>query len=299
MSKEYVELYKLKFNKDVQLQNEEKLKQEREPKINKRREKIYKAKLKVQEIEPFYLDELMGLYDRKVTTHKDKVYIFKELEKYYCPKVTAFFKKKVDTEYNRQLREMAFYHLQEFGHFSKLRRQKYMRIPSGNKKRRKFLKEEYMKQTFSITEIPEELEYRIENSKEQKLKTYDFFISHSSADFHEVQNLITTLNMKNKNVYCDWINDTDYLKRNLVGEATKTVIEKRMNQSNAVLFVSSNNSQNSKWVKYELNYFHQLKKPIFVIKKESISDERYSFEKLSDSWFYDENFKNINLFENS
>ena len=156
-----------------------------------------------------------------------------------------------------------------------------------------------MKQTFSITEIPEELEYRIENSKEQKLKTYDFFISHSSADFHEVQNLITTLNMKNKNVYCDWINDTDYLKRNLVGEATKTVIEKRMNQSNAVLFVSSNNSQNSKWVKYELNYFHQLKKPIFVIKKESISDERYSFEKLSDSWFYDENFKNINLFENS
>ena len=35
LSKEYVELYKLKFNKDVQLQNEEKLKQEREPKINK------------------------------------------------------------------------------------------------------------------------------------------------------------------------------------------------------------------------------------------------------------------------
>ena len=103
--------------------------------------------------------------------------------------------------------------------------------------------------------------------------------------------------MKNKNIYCDWMNDTDYLKRNLVGNATKLVIEKRLNQSNAVLFVLSSNSRNSKWVKYELNYFYHLKKPIFVITKENISRGVYSFEKLNDLWFYDKNFMNINLFE--
>ena len=100
-----------------------------------------------------------------------------------------------------------------------------------NKKRRQYLKEVYAFEKFNIDAIPQELEYRINNSKEQQLKEYDFFISHSSNDFEEVQNIIKFLNSNNKNVYCDWINDTDYLKRHLVGESTKKVIEKRLEQS--------------------------------------------------------------------
>ncbi|EET88943.1 hypothetical protein CcarbDRAFT_0582 [Clostridium carboxidivorans P7] len=91
LSKTYKDNYALNFDKNLQLENEELLKKEREPKINKIKEKIDKAKLKAQEVEPSFLDELMGLYERKRTTQKDKVYIFKELEKYYCLKVISFF----------------------------------------------------------------------------------------------------------------------------------------------------------------------------------------------------------------
>ena len=52
-------------------------------------------------------------------------------------------------------------------------------------------------QRFNIKAIPEELEYRIENSKEQQIKSFDFFISHSSNDYSLVQRLIQNLNEKN------------------------------------------------------------------------------------------------------
>lgn len=300
LSKEYSDNYKLNFDNEKKLNSEKKLNFERLPKINKVKIKIDKAKLKAQEIEPFYIDKLMGLYDKKRTTQKDKVYIFLELEKYYCPKVITFFKKKVDTEFNRQLREMAFYHLQSFKHYvPSLRKQKYMRIPSKNKKRRKYLKEVYAKEKFNIQAIPKELEYRINNSKEQKLKEYDFFISHSSLDYEEVQSMIKDLNNKNKNVYCDWINDTDYLKRKLIGESTKKVIDKRLEQSKNILFIKSEASIQSNWVKYELNYFSSLGKKIFVINKDDIINSKYQYSLNDELWYVDEHYKEIILYDDN
>lgn len=297
LSKSYKDDYITNFDSETYLKKQRLLNKERIPKINKIKSKVEKAKLKAQEVEPLYLDELIGLYERKNTTQMDRVYIFKELEKYYCPKVVDFLKKKVDSEYNRQLREMAFYHLQSLGHFVVLRKQKYMRIPSKNKKRRKFLKEVYANQTFNISAIPTELEYRIRNAKDQNIKEYDFFISHSSSDFNEVQNMIKVLNINKKNVYCDWISDKDYLKRHLVGNATKTVIEKRLNQSKRILFIKSDESLKSDWVKYELNYFYSLGRPMFEINKDDVEQGNYNYTILNDLWFYDENYKNINLFK--
>jgi hypothetical protein len=283
------------FDKNNQQENIQKLNQTRLPKINKIKSKIETAKKRAQLVEPKFLDKLMGLYDRKTTTQKDKVYIFKELEKYYCTKTIKFFKKKVDAEYNMQLRRMAFLHMQGFMHFVTLRRQKYMRIPSKNKKRRKYLKDVYAYEKFKIESIPEELEYRINNSKEQKLKRYDFFVSHSSIDFNEVQNLIHALNKQKKDVYCDWMNDTDYLKRNLLSDATKAVIEKRLDQSMNVIFVNSRDSQKSKWVKYELNYFHSLKRSIFEVSLEELRNGNFNYQKLTNMWFLDNEFKKIDL----
>ena len=62
----------------IQKQKEYKnlLDKRRLPKIEKRQEKIEKAKKRAQEMEPEFLDTLMGLYDRKNTSQKDKVYIF-------------------------------------------------------------------------------------------------------------------------------------------------------------------------------------------------------------------------------
>lgn len=297
------ELYKynhrLQYNEESRLRNIENLKGNRLPRINRIKDKIDKAKLKTQQVEPFYLDALIGLYNKKNTSQKDRIYIMIELKKYYCPKVISFFKNKVNSEYNRQLREMAFYHLQDFCHYVILRKQKYIRVPSQNKTQRKYLKEVYANQRYNVEKIPQELEYRIKNSKEQKLKQYDLFISHSSSDYEVVQILIRELNKNGKNVYCDWINDIDYLKRNLVGEATKNIIEKRLEQSKNVLFIISENSMQSNWVKYELNYFDSLEKEIYEIHKKNIVIGEYKYKKICEKWFYDEKYKNIELYKNN
>lgn len=143
------------------------------------------------------------------------MYILLELKKYYCPEIISFMFKLNDTELNKQLRMEAFYHLQSFNYQPRLRRQKYMQIHTKNKKRKLFLKNIYPDQKYSIPKNPDELDYRIENSKEQKMKTYDYFISHSSMDSSAVQVFIKHINTKRKNIFCDWINDVDYLKRHL------------------------------------------------------------------------------------
>lgn len=287
----------IKRNREVfsiQKQNENKiiLDKKRLPKIKKRQEKIDKAKKRAQEMEPEFLDVLMGLYDRKSVSQKDKVYILLELEKYYCKKTINFFKKVADSEYNRQLRNMAFEHLQSLGHYAVLRKQKYMQIHTKNRKRKQRIKETAY-EVYNIEAIPQELEYRIENSKEQKIKTYDYFVSHSSSDYESVQSLITSLNKANKNVYCDWKADNNYLKRHLVCEATKNVINKRIEQSKKIIFVDSVASRNSCWVKYELNYANQQGKAILVSSKDSIDEGYICLETLKDECFIDSDYESI------
>lgn len=294
---EYIQQHQKNYDEITQKEEENKLAITRNPKIKKICDKIKKSKAKAQQVEPAFLDALMGLYDRKNTTQKDKVYIFVELQKYFCSKTIRFFYKKIDTEYNRQLREMACKHLQSLGFQPKLGRQKYIRIPSRNKKRREYLKNTYAYESYAIQGIPEELEYRLENSKEQRIKSYDFFISHSSTDYAEVQSLLEYLNRDGKNVYCDWIADKDYLKRQLLGKETLAVIKKRIQQSNAVIFVVSDKSVSSNWCKYELNYAHGLGKCIYAIPKDHILNCNFEYNKVIDTWFIDPAYEDLALWE--
>jgi hypothetical protein len=172
-----------------------------------------------------------------------------------------------------------------------------MQVHTKNKKRKKYLKEIYPNETYNIPKTPEELEYRIENSKEQKIKTYDFFISHSSIDSSFVQRLILHENQNGKNIFCDWINDSDYLKRNLVCDATLKVLEKRMEQSKALIFVVSDNSMNSIWCKYELNFFDKLGRPMYIIKKEDIEQDKYVIKSFAEKWYLDCDYKKLALLE--
>ena len=172
-----------------------------------------------------------------------------------------------------------------------------MQVHTKNKKRKEFLKEVYPFETYEIPQNPNELEYRIENSREQKIKEYDFFISHSSKDGTIVQKLIRAENQNGKNIFCDWINDVDYLKRHLLCEATLKVLEKRMEQSKAMIFVVSESSRNSVWCKYELNYFTELGKPIYCISKEAIDEKNFHLNKMSDTWFLDSDYKRLALIE--
>lgn len=291
LTKEYREKYSKTFDEEKLKYKREELLKSRQPKIKRIDEKIEKALSKTQRVTPTYLDKLIGLYERKRTTQKDKVYILLELKKYYSEKIINFFLKVNDTEINYQLRWEAFYHLQSFNFNPRARRQKYMQVHTKNKKRKKYLKEVYAKEKFNIPLNPDELEYRIKNGREQQLKEFDFFISHSSKDGKAVQKLITYQNENGKNIFCDWINDSDYLKRNLLCKATLNVIELRLQQSKNLIFVESENSKKSVWCKYELNYYLELNRPIYYITKEDIENNNFNIKLLEDRWFIDKNYK--------
>lgn len=227
------------------------------------------------------------------------MYILLELQKYYSQKIMQFFFKLNDTELNKQLRGIAFYHLQSFNYQPRARRQKYMQVHTKNKNRKKYLKEIYPNETYTIPRNPYELEYRIENAKEQKIKVFDFFISHSSKDSAAVQKIIIFENQQGNNVFCDWINDVDYLKRHLVCDATLKVLEKRLEQSKAMIFVHSKNSMDSIWCKYELNYYFDLGKPIYIIDIDEIEAEIFNVKPLENKWFVDVDYRKLALLEGS
>ena len=217
LSEDYRKKYSENFDQEEVIEKNKNLLKNRVPKIKKIDNKIEKAILRTQKMTPSFLDKLIGLYERKRTSQKNKIYILHELKKYYNKKIINFFLKLNDTEINSQLRWEAFYHLQSFNINPRARRQKYMQVHTKNKKRKKYLKNIYSKETYNIPFTPNELEYRIKNGKEQQLKEFDFFISHSYKDGKTVQKLITFQNEHGKNIFCDWINDADYLKRKLLG----------------------------------------------------------------------------------
>ena len=70
-----------------------------------------------------------------------------------------------------------------------------------------------------------------------------------------------------------------------------------MEQSKAMIFVVSENSLNSIWCKYELNYFTELGKPIYSISKEAIEEKKFYLNKMNDSWFLDPDYKTLALIE--
>ncbi|RDU58641.1 TIR domain-containing protein [Helicobacter sp. MIT 99-5507] len=286
--------YAANYSEETVSELKQKLWNERKPKIEKINQKIEHAKLKTQQMTPEFIDQLIGFYERKNASQKDKMYILLELKKYYSSKIIQFFFKLNDAELNKQLRLIAFDHLQSFNYQPRARKQKYMQVHTSNKKRKEYLKKVYPNEKYTIPETPMELEYRIENAKEQKIKTYDFFISHSYKDYVVVQKLISFENKHGKNIFCDWINDSDYLKRELLCNATLKVLEKRLEQSKSLLFVDSDNSRQSDWCKYELNYFKALGKPMYIINKEDIEENKFICKSFVDEWYLDSNYK-INI----
>ena len=91
LSPEHMEWHRSNYFCDERVRNVEQFISIRKKKVSKRDDRIKKALKRTQRMEPEFLERLMGLYDRKNVSQKDKVYIIKELEKYYCPKVVNFF----------------------------------------------------------------------------------------------------------------------------------------------------------------------------------------------------------------
>ena len=284
--------HKNNFNPEKQKLLEQKFIDARTKQNAKKFVKISIAKSRAQSVEPIFLDKLIGIYSRKGRTQKDRVYIIHELYKYDCEKITNFFSKLLVSEQNFQIRQMVLKHLQDYCYLPQLRGKDSIPIHTKNKKKREKIKK-YRDLKYSIEGIPDELFYQIQNSNVQKIKKFDFFISHSYKDYNAVQKLISMLNKKNLNIYCDWISDADYLKRELVCETTLKIIEQRILESNEIIYVDSEFSRTSHWVAYELQYAKKNNKNIKSISIESCNESKLNIINLQDEWFLNKNINNL------
>lgn len=96
---------------------------------------------------------------------------------------------------------------------------------------------------------------------------FDVFLSHSYSDAK--LNMDRLLGVKafleefNVTVYVDWIIDTN-LNRETVSDETARILRTRMNHSKCILFATSERSQISKWMPWELGYMDGRKQKVAI-----------------------------------
>ena len=239
------------YKEEKRLNNEKELYRIRKEKIDRYNKKINSNIQNMQMIEPLFIDALICAYHSKNNSVDDKMEIFKEITKYSCKKTTEFCFKVNDSERNDQVRGLAFSFLQKTGHYAKLR-------PKFDGK-----KKNYMIATTDFNVTPEDLAKELmAGNTVQNMKSYDIFISHSSLDEKIIRNIIHEFNKVKILCYCDWTCDNDFLKRTMVSDYTKEVLKYRMIHSKSLIYVCSNNSRKSEWVKWEIEYYKTLSIPM-------------------------------------
>lgn len=109
-------------------------------------------------------------------------------------------------------------------------------------------------------------------------QTYDIFMSHSYADAKMNEERIyavkTDIEVMGFSVYVDWIEDTK-LDRSKVTKETADVLKQRMDSCNALLFLTSETSSNSKWMPWELGYFDGIKGNVAILPMVESSSPSY------------------------
>lgn len=250
--------HKKSFNSQERNEKYQKLKLKREKGIQQRKNKINQHTYLMQEIDPYYLDAYITAFHQKGISIEEKIEILKEISKFNSPKSQSFFYKINDSEHNNQLRNFAFTHLQKSGKYVKLRKDF-----KGKKKN-------YMIETAEFDGTPASLVLQLNEDSLQNKKSFGVFISHSYKDAKLVREIVGILNKQGLTCYCDWTSDNDFLKRSLVSEYTKEVLKKRIEQSEKVLFIRTENSMsgtktNSPWINLELEHSKLVGKQIYYM----------------------------------
>ena len=107
------------------------------------------------------------------------------------------------------------------------------------------------------------------NEDESLRATFDIFLSHSYSDKIYIAKLKEILEKNyNYTVYVDWITDKITLDRDKgVTKDTADKIRSRLKQSNSMIFATSSNTPNSKWMPWELGYYDSFSSDKFKISK--------------------------------
>ena len=256
LSNGYKRKHQKNFSASIREELLQTMKEKTKSRMLKRDAKIQEKKKFMQSIEPIYTKIFFHAYHKKGITQEGKMEIVKELQKYESDEILRFFYKLNDSERNTQIRLIAFHHLQDLGIYVKMR------------KNFKGKKKSYMLEKIDFDKKPSDLFDRIKQDSIQNKKTFDYFISHSYKDTEIINVLIGKLNKAKLHLYCDWMADSDFLKRAYVSKFTREVLKRRIEQSKRVLFVKTKNTVSdtdnilSRWVKIEILYAKKLRKEI-------------------------------------
>lgn len=110
-------------------------------------------------------------------------------------------------------------------------------------------------------------------------RKFDIFLSHSYHDKAIIPPLKEELENFGFSVYVDWIVDK-FLSREQVNKKTAEILQKRMKQSKCLVYATSQNSEDSKWMPWELGYFDGIKDKMVAILpiKKSTNDFQDNFK---------------------
>lgn len=89
--------------------------------------------------------------------------------------------------------------------------------------------------------------------KQSLVQSFDIFLSHAFDDRELILGVALVLEDLGHAVYLDWRDDPT-LDRRTVNAATAETLRARMKQSRCLLYATSENSSNSKWMPWELGY---------------------------------------------
>jgi hypothetical protein len=109
---------------------------------------------------------------------------------------------------------------------------------------------------------------------------FDIFISHSFKDAEMIAGIKLLIEGTGLSVYVDWIEDAQ-LDRSQVTTETADVLRQRMGHCSFLLYATSKESPNSKWMPWELGYFDGLRSgkvgilPILESDGESFDGQEY------------------------
>lgn len=112
----------------------------------------------------------------------------------------------------------------------------------------------------------------MESYKESKV--YDIFVSHSIKDAELILGMKGIFEDMGYSVYVDWIDDMQ-LNRSKVSEATANILRQRMRSSKSLFFVTTENTDNSKWMPWECGYFDGLKEKVAIVPVKNSSTNSY------------------------
>lgn len=248
------------------------LEQDSKKKIAKRKQKESDYLLHAQSVTPKYINNLIRLYFKTRRENaldvNSRYLILLEIAQFKCKESITFLHKINACDKNNDLRFLAFKLLQQMGEHPWLARKRKgkQRLSSVT--------------SIDITANPTQLLEHIYRYQGNIHKRYDVFLSHSSYDTKQLLLLKQLLNSEGLVVYIDWVNDNVMMNRRNQNEDTWNVLQMRMDESEKMLFVMTDNSLRSIWTPKEIEYFKLLKKDIVVYQPEEITEK--PFESLSE-----------------